>query len=164
MKRKLTLLVSACLLGLNTTHNGGSNFCPDLSLVQEKAVLVPVCPEQLGGLPTPRPPAEITGADGYGVLAGEAVVLTASGEDKTAAYLRGACETRRLAETVSAAAVLFKARSPSCGNRHIYDGRFSKELRCGPGVAAAALLALGLPVFNEEETAALLAWLESAAG
>ena len=86
MKRKLTLLVSACLLGLTSTHNGGSNFCPDLSLVQEKAVLVPVCPEQLGGLPTPRPPAEITGADGYGVLAGEAVVLTASGEDKTAAY------------------------------------------------------------------------------
>lgn len=162
MKRKPTLLVSACLLGLNTTYRGGNNFCPDLSSIREKAVLAPVCPEQLGGLPTPRPPAEITGADGYGVLKGKASVLTASGEDRTAEYLRGACETRRLAGMVSAAAVLFKARSPSCGNRHIYDGSFSKKLRCGPGVAAAALLALGLPVFNEEETVALMAWLESA--
>lgn len=164
MKRKATLLVSACLVGLNTKYDGGMNFCPNLESLREKAVLVPVCPEQLGGLPTPRPPAEIICADGYDVLSGQAQVLTDSGEDRTAAYLRGARGTRRLAEMVSAGAALFKALSPSCGNRQIYDGSFRKVLRCGPGVAAALLLASGLPVFNEEETEALLAWLESAAG
>jgi uncharacterized protein YbbK (DUF523 family) len=158
-ERKITLLVSACLLGLNTSYNGGNNFCPDLAALQEKAVLVPVCPEQLGGLPTPRPPAEIICADGYDVLSGQAQVLTDSGDNRTAAYLRGARETRCLAETVAAGAALFKARSPSCGNRQIYDGSFRKELRCGPGVAAALLLVSGLPVFNEEEIDALLIWL-----
>lgn len=164
MERKATLLVSACLLGLNTRYDGGNNFCPDLASIQEKAVLVPVCPEQLGGLPTPRPPAEISCADGGEVLAGQAQVLTVSGEDRTAAYLRGARETRLLAEAVAAGAALFKARSPSCGNRQIYDGSFRKRLRCGPGVAAALLQASGLPVFNEEEIEELLAWLKSAAG
>jgi uncharacterized protein YbbK (DUF523 family) len=164
MERKITLLVSACLFGLNTKYDGGNNHCPALAALQEKAVLVPVCPEQLGGLPTPRPPAEIISADGYDVLSGQARVLTDSGEDRTAEYLRGARETRRLAELVSADAALFKARSPSCGNRQIYDGSFTRRLRCGPGVAAALLSAAGLPVFSEEETESLLAWLESAAG
>jgi len=164
MERKVTLLVSACLLGLNTRYDGGNNFRPDLAGLQDKALLVPVCPEQLGGLPTPRQPAEIICADGYDVLAGQAPVLTSSGEDCTAAFLRGARETRRLAEMVSATAALLKARSPSCGNRYIYNGSFSRELRSGPGVAAALLMASDLPVFNEEETEALLAWLEPAAG
>lgn len=164
MKRKATLLVSACLFGLNTRYDGANNYCPDLAAIQERAVLVPVCPEQLGGLSTPRPPAEIIGGDGYSALSGQARVRTASGEDRTAAYLRGARETRRLAELVSAEAALFKARSPSCGNRQIYDGSFTRGLRCGTGVAAALLSAAGLPVFSEEETEALLVWLESATG
>jgi len=160
--RKITLLVSACLLGRPTKYNGGDNFCPWVGALQERAVLVPVCPEQLGGLPTPRPPAEITGGDGYDVLAGRAQVVTVAGVVVTDAYLRGAVEAGRLAAAMGATAALLKARSPSCGNRQIYDGSFSGQLRNGPGVTAAQLLAGGLPVFHEEELAALQTCLDLA--
>lgn len=160
--RKITLLVSACLLGRPTKYNGGDNFCPWVGALRERAILVPVCPEQLGGLPTPRSPAEITGGDGYDVLAGRAQVVTVAGLVVTDAYLRGAVEAGRLAATMGATAALLKARSPSCGNRQVYDGSFSGQLRNGPGVTAAQLLAGGLPVFHEEEQAALQTCLDLA--
>lgn len=105
---------------------------------------LPFCPEQLGGLPTPRPAAEITGGDGAAVLDGAARVLTAGGEDVTAAFLRGAQEAVRLAQAADAGAALLRSGSPACGAGRIHDGSFTGRLTAGDGVAAAALRRLGL--------------------
>ena len=149
-KFKERLLVSACLLGLNTKYNGKNNL--NLAVVRhlEAVVLVPVCPEQLGGLSTPRPAAEIRGGDGHGVLDGLAAVMTKEGEDRTAAFVRGAEETLRLAQTLGIKTALLKARSPSCGCKEIYDGSFSGGKKAGDGVCTALLLRSGFQVFTEE--------------
>lgn len=134
-------LVSACLLGAACRYDGGSNPCPRLAAVAALAQLVPVCPEQLGGLPTPRAPAERV--DGR--------VLTRDGADVTAAFHRGAEQARRLADFFGARYALLKARSPSCGAGAVYDGSFSGRLVPGDGVAARLLREAGLRVFTEEQ-------------
>ena len=154
------LLVSACLLGLNTRYDGGHNQRDKVCSLSALVPLVPVCPEQLGGLSTPRPAVEIRGGVGHDVLAGRACVLTEAGTDKTEAFLRGALETGKLASVVSARAALLKAFSPSCGNCRIYDGTFSAAKRDGAGVTAALLMQKGIPVFNEEQLESLKKFLE----
>lgn len=141
----MNILVSACLLGVPCRYDGtpAADACV-LSLADSHA-LVPVCPEQLGGLPTPRSPAEIR--------AGR--VTTKAGEDVSDAYRRGAEATVALAETLGCRCAVLKARSPSCGSGRIYDGSFSGRLVDGDGLAAAALKRKGIQVLNEEETAAL---------
>ncbi|GAB4244765.1 MAG: hypothetical protein Kow00129_04420 [Thermoleophilia bacterium] len=113
-------------------------------------LLVPVCPEQLGGLCTPRPPAEIQEGDGFDVLDGRAVVQTRERKDVTEAFVRGAEQALLAGRLTGACAAVFKARSPSCGVGQTYDGTFSGRLREGPGVAAAILLRAGYPVVTEE--------------
>src|SRR5262245_24945857 len=108
--------------------------------------LIPVCPETVGGLPTPRPAAEIDPRSHR--------VVTADGTDVTAAYARGAAATLRLAATVGAEGAILKARSPSCGCHEVYDGTFSRRRIPGAGVTATALAAAGLPVWSEEDMAA----------
>ena len=107
-------LVSACLLGLRTRYDGASKASSWL-LSRKGALLIPVCPEQLGGLPTPRAPAEIIGGDGLAVLEGRAQVINQLGEDVTQAFVRGAEEVLRLARLYQVKGVWLKARSPSCG-------------------------------------------------
>ena len=148
---KKIILVSSCLLGLKTNYDGGDNCCGDVLQLKDTVFLLPVCPEQLGGLPTPRPAAEIQGGDGHAVLAGSAVVKTACGKDYTASFLRGAEETLRLAVLYGAEAALLKARSPSCGSGRIYDGSFRGKAVPGDGVAAALLKKSGMKVYTEEE-------------
>lgn len=143
---KGVVLVSACLAGVRCRYDGGD--CPDdevLALVRQGRAL-PVCPEQLGGLPTPRVPAEVVGGDGGDVIAGLAKVVTREGRDVTDAYLRGARETVRLARETGASRAILKARSPSCGAGTIYDGTFSRRTRPGDGVAAVLLKQAGLDV------------------
>lgn len=106
-------LVSACLLGLRTRYDGGSKAVSWLARHTRK--LIPVCPEQLGGLPTPRPPAEILDGDGWAVLEGRVHVVNRKGEDVTQAFIRGAEEVLRLARLLRAEGMILKARSPSCG-------------------------------------------------
>ena len=145
-------MVSACLAGLATTHNGKAKPHPKvLELLREgRAVLV--CPEQLGGLPTPRAEAEIEpGGSGAKVLSREARVLDSNGNDVTAQYLRGAREALRAARLSGAGAAILKARSPSCGSGLIYDGGFSGTLVEGEGVTAALLRKEGLTVLTEED-------------
>jgi uncharacterized protein YbbK (DUF523 family) len=154
------ILVSACLLGLNTKYDGGHSLNEKVCSLSNLVPLVPVCPEQLGGLATPRPRAEIQGGDGYDVLSGRAHVLTDTGTDSTEAFLRGARETVKLASAVSAEAALLKARSPSCGNCRIFDGSFSGATHDGAGVTAALLLQNGIPVFSEEQLESLEKFLE----
>lgn len=108
-------LVSACLLGLRTRYDGELKPSEACRLKVKNAVWIPVCPEQLGGLPTPRTAADIAGGDGYDVLAGRAAVITREGEDVTARFLLGARQVLAIAMAQRITAVLLKSRSPSCG-------------------------------------------------
>ena len=135
----MKILISACLLGVSCKYNGGDNLCPDLLKLAREHIVLPVCPEQLGGLPTPRPPAECLGGR----------VLTQDGRDVTEFYQKGALETVRLSRLLGAEAAVFKARSPSCGCGARYDGSFTHTVIPENGMTAEALLSLGLPVYTE---------------
>ncbi len=135
------ILVSACLLGAACKYSGGNNFCPQVSAMVQDHTLVPVCPEQLGGLPTPRPPSERQGNR----------VVTRDGRDVTDAYLRGAQEALRLATLFGCDTAVLKARSPSCGVRAIYDGSFTGTVISGNGVTAELLQAAGIRVLTEAQ-------------
>jgi uncharacterized protein YbbK (DUF523 family) len=137
----MTILVSACLLGLRCRYDGRSKPNSAVLALGEKHRLIPCCPEQLGGLPTPRSPAEWQGER----------IMNKTGEDVTAQYLRGGEEAVRLARTLGCEAAILKERSPACGSREIYDGSFSGVLVPGQGSAAAALRAAGIPVYGESE-------------
>ncbi len=146
------ILVSRCLLGHPVRYDGGSSGPFDrLALWQAEGRVVGLCPEVAGGLPTPRPPAEICGGQGAEVLAGEAQVLTVQGEDFTAAFVRGAQIALRQVRAHGIRIAVLKANSPSCGNREIYDGTFSGVRVRGEGVTAALLRSEGVLVFNEHE-------------
>ena len=147
------ILVSACLLGTCCNHEGRASVRPRVQRLSESARLVPICPEVVGGLTTPRAGAELVGGDGAGVLAGSARVRTNSGDDVTDAYLRGAAAAVELARTVGATRAVLKARSPSCGSAQVYDGTFSRTLHSGVGVTAAALRAAGIAVESDEDLA-----------
>ncbi len=137
------IIVSACLAGLNTRYDGASR--PDegvMSLVRSGRA-IPLCPEQLGGLPTPRARAEIRGGDGYDVLSGRAVVLAEDGADLTEQFLRGAAEVLRLAELIGAEEAVLKEGSPSCGLNCITVGGARSV---GAGVLAALLACRGIEV------------------
>lgn len=142
MKKKL--LVSACLIGINCRYDGKHNLIPDDKLRELKVYfdLIPVCPEQLGGLSTPRLPAEIQ-ADGK--------VLRNDDADVSDNFSRGADAAMSIAEEVGGDLALLKAHSPSCGHSLIYDGRFNGTLIEGQGVTAKLFEKNGIKVYNEKE-------------
>jgi uncharacterized protein YbbK (DUF523 family) len=146
------ILVSRCLLGHPVRYDGGGHG-PLVHLQQWLAEgrVVALCPEVAGGLPTPRPPAEIAGGQGARVLDGLLPVLTIAGEDVTAAFISGAEQALKLVHQHGIRLALLKARSPSCGNLQNYDGSFSGVRVAGEGVTAAALRRAGVRVFNEEQ-------------
>lgn len=146
------VLVSACLLGQPVRYDGRSSGYPDLlQRWQGEGRVVPLCPEVAGGLPTPRPPAEIPGGQGGEVLDGTAVVVTVIGEDVSAAFLAGARQALALAHKHGIRVAVLKTGSPSCGNRLTYDGTFSGVKVPGEGVTAALLRREGVLVFSELE-------------
>lgn len=142
----MRLLISACLLGCRCRYDGASKTQPWAAALAERYELVPVCPEQLGGLPTPRPPSERQGDR----------VVTREGGDVTAQYRRGAEEALRLADLLGCEAALLKERSPSCGSGTVYDGTFTGTLTAGDGVTAELLRAHGIPVYGESRIEELL--------
>jgi uncharacterized protein YbbK (DUF523 family) len=144
-------LVSACLLGTNCRYDGGSFHDERLLELARQGMVIPVCPEQLGGCGTPRPPCEICGGSGGDVLDGRCRVVNARGEDITDNFIKGANETLKLAETCGAQKAILKARSPSCGHGRIYDGTFSGKIIGGNGVTAELLVRNGIEVFSEED-------------
>jgi uncharacterized protein YbbK (DUF523 family) len=150
VEEKPTLLISACLMGVACNHEGRGSWRAVVTELGERYRLVPVCPEVLGGLSTPRPAAEIRDGEGSDVVEGRAVVVNVEGEDVTGAYLRGAQAALEVARAAGATRAVLKARSPSCGSVHIYDGSFSRRLRPGSGVTAATLEAAGIAVTSEE--------------
>ena len=142
------LLISECLLGVCCRYDGRSVPLPAEALekLMARYALIPVCPEQLGGLETPRNPSERR--DGR--------VVMNSGEDVTAQYARGAAQALYLAERFGCTKALLKERSPSCGSGQIYDGSFTGTLTDGWGVAAETLRDAGLAVYGESEYEKLL--------
>ncbi len=141
------LAVSACLAGLCCRYDGLCTGAEDVIAAVGRGEAVPLCPEQLGGLPTPREPSEIeAGFSGGDVLDGKARVLTASGKDVTACYLRGAKEALKLCVLIGAKRAILKANSPSCGCGSIHAGRFDDALTGGDGVTAALLKRNGILV------------------
>ena len=136
---KPKLLVSACLLGTPCRYDGKSKKNDAVCALARCFELIPVCPEVLGGLPTPRLPSERQGA----------CVVAKDGRDVTAEYRRGAERTLELAQREGATAALLKSRSPSCGQGEIYDGTFTGTLIAGDGVTAAYLRSHAVPVYDE---------------
>ena len=137
----MTILVSACLLGCPCRYDGKSKPNDPVLVLMEHHTLIPICPEQMGGLATPRVPAERK--DGG--------VFTERGGDVTEQYRRGAEEALRLARLYGCKYAILKERSPSCGSGQIYDGSFSRRLIDGDGVTAQLLKAHGITVLGESE-------------
>lgn len=133
------ILVSACLLGINCKYNGKNNRNEKVLKLAEKHTLIPVCPEQLGGLTTPREPSERCGDK----------VVSKCGGDVTENYRKGAEEALRLAEIFGCKKAILKEKSPSCGFGRIYDGTFSGTLVGGSGVTAQLLCESGIEVVGE---------------
>lgn len=160
------ILVSACLIGWPVRWDGAAKTAhhPLLARWAEEGRLVPLCPETMAGLPTPRPAAEIEPtADAGDVLAGRARIRDADGGDHTAAFLEGARIAAATARVRAIRFALLTDGSPSCGSGRIADGAFSGAKRPGEGVAARALRDAGVEVFAIDEIEALAARLDAPA-
>ncbi|MDO4329400.1 MAG: DUF523 domain-containing protein [Lachnospiraceae bacterium] len=139
----MKILVSACLLGICCRYNGEGELDPQVAELMKEHQLIPVCPEILGGLPTPRVPAERLGNQ----------VITKENQDVTEAYARGAAETLKLAKLYGCTRAILKERSPSCGSGRIYDGTFSRKQIDGYGVTAELLEKNGIQTAGESNFA-----------
>lgn len=145
------ILVSACLCGINCRYSGDSNADEKVKELLKNGEAIPVCPEQLGGLETPRLACEIVGGTGKEVLQGKAKVIDKDGNDRTLGFIKGAHEVLNIAKMMGINKAILKAKSPSCGCGKIYDGTFSGNKISGNGVAAQLLLENGIEVITEEE-------------
>ena len=135
------VLVSRCLAGFSCRYDGGNNLVPEIRQLAENGFAVTACPEQLGGLPTPRIPSERVGDR----------VVNREGADVTAEFTAGAEAALQIALKHGCRTAILKSRSPSCGKGCIYNGQFSGELVSGTGVTADLLLQNGITVITEEE-------------
>ncbi len=150
---KETILVSACLLGQHVRYDGNHAQLADSELLTQlraKFKVIPICPEILGGLPTPRPPVEIQQHKERIEVVDDTGVLS------TAAFIKGAEQACAIANKHKAKRVLLKSKSPSCGRGLIYDGSFTGQLREGDGITVQYLQAMGVQVYHEEEVELLL--------
>lgn len=137
-KKKEKILVSSCLLGLNCKYNGGNNHSKEIDEFLKDYDVIPICPEIMGGLPTPRVGAEISGDK----------VITKDGRDVTKQFKKGAEETLFLAQKYNVKLALLKLRSPSCGVEKIYDGTFTNTLIDGNGITAQLLKNNGIKIIT----------------
>ncbi|RDE22765.1 DUF523 domain-containing protein [Motiliproteus coralliicola] len=148
------ILVSRCLLGEPVRYDASPKSLdhPLLDRWRDEQRLVPICPEMAGGLPCPRPPAEVDQGRGDRVIKGDARVLCHDGSDVTDAFVAGAKIALAQCRQQQIRFALLKARSPSCGNQDGYDGSFSGTLaEQGVGVTAALLISQGIRVFDETQ-------------
>jgi uncharacterized protein YbbK (DUF523 family) len=136
MEQLKTCLVSACLTGLRTRYDGQSKANPSCLHRLTECHWIPICPEQLGGLPTPRPAASLVNGDGFGVLAGTAQVVDRHGNDLSELFLRGAGMVLAIAQAQNINICFLKSGSPSCGLAPL------------PGVTTALLLTHGIQVVS----------------
>ena len=134
-------LCSACLLGIKCRYDGKSKLNKKVIALSKREILIPVCPEQLGGLPTPREPSEQKGKK----------VVTKLGKDVTKNFKNGAKEVLKLAKRFNIKEAILKQRSPSCGCGQIYDGTFTGTIIKGDGVTAALLKKNRIKIISEED-------------
>lgn len=137
-KVKEKILVSGCLLGLNCKYDGGNNYSKEIDEFLKDYDVIPICPEIMGGLPTPRVGSERSGNK----------VITKDGQDVTEQYKKGAEETLFLAKKYNVKKALLKLRSPSCGSGKIYDGTFTHTVIDGNGVTAELLKNNGIEIIT----------------
>lgn len=135
------ILVSACLLGCNCKYSGGHNYNEEVVGYLKSRDYISVCPEELGGLSTPRLPCEIVNGR----------VMNANGEDLSKEFQEGAAKTLAIAKENQVSLAILQARSPSCGVGRIYDGSFSKRLIDGDGLAARQLKEAGIDVVASDQ-------------
>ena len=136
---KVEYVVSACLAGCKCRYDGKDNLCPKVKQLVEEGRAVTVCPEVMGGMTTPRIPSERK--DGK--------VINSNGDDNTAYFVRGVEKSIEVVKEYNIKKAILKAKSPSCGNKYIYDGTFSKTLVEGKGMLAEKLIELGLEIYDE---------------
>ena len=142
-EKKEKILVSACLMGETCRYDGGHNYKQIVEKIKTMSNVIPFCPEEAGGLSTPRTPAERCGLR----------VITANGDDVTEAFEKGAKQAAALVIQEDCCLAIMKSKSPSCGSGLIYDGTFTHTLRSGDGVTVEALRAVGIEVITEVEAA-----------
>ncbi len=145
--------ISACLIGTPCRYDGGSNLVQALEELLSTGQAVVFCPEVLGGLSTPREPAEIVGGTADDVWAGIARVVTTTGVEVTEAFKQGAYIALEQAQQAGVTVAVLKANSPSCGSRMVYDGTFSGNKIDGAGLTAALFRRHGIRVLDEGELA-----------
>ena len=152
MKKKIKVLISACLLGDNVKYSGGNNFTPELIALLEKYKVktIKICPECFAGLPIPRVPSEILGDKVFGK----------DGRDNTEEFLKGTEKTFKIAKEEEIDFAILKERSPSCGSSFIYDGSFSGKIIQGKGFTARRLNKENIIVFSEENLEEIEKYLE----
>lgn len=135
------IIVSACLAGVNCKYDGTNNINEKIvKFINEHDVIL-VCPEQMGGLKTPRCPSELIGDQ----------VMSKEGKDVTKEYVKGASEVLKIVKRFNIKKAILKSRSPSCGKDEIYDGTFSHKLKKGDGITAKLLMGNGVEVITSDE-------------
>ncbi|MEI4804342.1 DUF523 domain-containing protein [Bacillus sp. FJAT-51639] len=144
------IVISACLAGIACRYDGNDNFVTKIQELLEKEETILICPEVLGGLPTPRMPAEIIGGNGDDVLDGNAKVIDRSGNDVTEIFIAGAYKALDQIKDLNPEYIILKERSPSCGSSVIYTGEFNGQKQDGYGVTTALFKRHGFTVISEE--------------
>lgn len=144
------ILVSACLVGMHCRWDKTGDKNNRLYKLYKQGKVIAVCPEEIGGLGTPRKPAEILGGSGDDVLRGQARVFSNEGCDVTDEFIRGARRVLEIVRSFKIKKAVLKSKSPSCGLGCIYDGTFSGDLIPGHGVTAALLLRHKIKVADEK--------------
>ena len=139
------ILISACLVGTNCKYNGKNNYNEKAVKLLKSGQAIPICPEQLGGLPTPRTPSEIK------IIEGKSHVIDKDGNDRTEQFYKGAEEVLSLAKKLNIKTAVLQSRSPSCGVGKIYNGNFERQLIDGNGVLAQLLIDNGVSVIDIED-------------
>ena len=144
------ILVSACLLGLPTRYDGKAKRSQTVMdfLQRENLLPIPVCPEQLAGMTTPREKTFFQSGDGYTVLNGDGQVVSATGQPMNDVFCRGARLTLQVARLCNCRRALLKESSPSCGVHEIYRGDCKVS---GSGITTALLIKEGIEVFSEQD-------------
>lgn len=143
-------LCSACLLGVKCRYDQKAKSNKKVIKLAKREILIPICPEQLGGLKTPRPAQEIQGCSGEKVLDGKGRVKNIKGEDVTEEFIRGAEQSLIVAKLYGTKEFIGKSKSPSCGCGKIYNGSFMGKLAEGDGVTTALFKRNNIRVITEE--------------
>ena len=139
------ILVSACLVGINCKYSGGNNFNQKIFDLVKEGKAIPICPEQLGGLKTPRKPVELK------VIDGKRYAIDNEGNDVTENFERGAIEVLKLAKSLNINKAILQPRSPSCGVNFVYDGSFNGNKVKGKGITAEMLNEIGIKTLSEKD-------------